>query len=119
MKPFFSGKVGDNEKITLIEGDKVVSLDREVAERFNSHFETVVEILGINSKSMSEEPVSNESVNDIIIKFQNHPSMIKIKENHQGHFSVLAVEVDDVDREIDSRDASKAIQQNDIPVKII
>ena len=59
---------------------------------------------------MSEEPVSNESVNDIIKKFQNHPSIIKIKENGQGYFSFSAVEVKDVDREIDSLDASKAIQ---------
>ena len=54
MKPFFSSKVGDNEKITLIEGDKVVSEDREVAETFKSYFETIVENLGINSKFMSE-----------------------------------------------------------------
>ena len=78
-----------------------------------------MENLGISRKLTSEEPVSNESVNDIIRKFQNHPSIIKIKENYQGHFSFSAVEVEDVDREIDSLDASKAIQQNDIPVKII
>ena len=78
-----------------------------------------MENLGINSKFMSEEPVSNKSVNDIIRKFQNHPSIIKIKENYQGHFSFSAVEVEDVDTEINSLDASKVIQQNDIPVKII
>ena len=66
---------------------------------------------------MPQEPVSNESVNDIIRKFQHHPSIIKIKENHQGHFSFSAVEVDDVHREIDSLDAFKAIHQNYIPVK--
>ena len=60
--------------------------------------------LGINSKVMPK-----------FCKYQ----LIKIKENHQGHFSFSAVEVEDVDREIDSLDASKAIQQNDIPVKII
>ena len=43
----------------------------------------------------------------------------KIKENHRGHFSFSAVEVEDVDRKIDSLNASKVIQQNDIPVKII
>ena len=58
---------------------------------------------------MPEERVSNESVNDIIRKFQNHSSIIKIKENHQEHFRFSAVEVDDVDREIDLLDASKAI----------
>ena len=55
-----------------------------------------MENIGINSKFMSNEPVSNESVTDIIKKFQNHPSIIKIKENHQGHLSFSAVEVKDV-----------------------
>ena len=59
---------------------------------------------------MSAEPVSNKSVTDIIKKFQNHPSITKIKENHQGHFSFSVVEVRDVDWEIDSLDASKSIQ---------
>ena len=119
VKPFPSSKLRDNERMTLIEGENVVSEDREVAETFKSYFETIVKKLGINSKSISEEPVSNESVNDIISKFQNHPSVIKIKENHQGHFSFSGVEIEDVDMEIDSIDASKAIQQNDIPVKVI
>ena len=78
-----------------------------------------MESLGVNSKFMSKEPVSNDSVNDINRKFQNHPSIIKIKENYQGHFSFSAVEVEHVDTEINSLDASKVIQQNDIPVKII
>ena len=119
VETFFSSKVGGNERITLTEGDKIVSEDREVAETFKSYFGTIVENLGINSKFASKEPVSNESVYDIIRKFQNHPSIIKIKENHQGHFSFSAVEVEGADREIDSVDASKAIQQNDILVKII
>ena len=46
---------------------------------------------------MSAEPVSNKSVTDIIKKFQNHPSITKIKENHQGYFSFSVVEVKDVD----------------------
>ena len=68
---------------------------------------------------MSEVPVSNESVTDLIKKFEIHSSIIKIKENHQGHFSSLIVEEEDVGGEIDLLDASKAIQQNDIPEKII
>ena len=38
VEPFFSSKVGDNERVTLIEADKVVSEDREVAETFKSYF---------------------------------------------------------------------------------
>ena len=53
---------------------------------------------------MSKEPVNNESVTNIIKKFQSHPNLIKIKENHPGHFSFSAVKVKDVNREIDSID---------------
>ena len=87
VKPFFSSKVGGNERVTLIEGDKVVSEDREVTETFKPYFESIVKNLGINSKFMSEGPVSNESANDINRKFQNHPSIIKIKDINLDIFS--------------------------------
>ena len=74
-----------------------------------------MENLGINRKFMSEDSVSDESVTDIIKKFQNHPSIIKLKKNHQRE---EVEEEEDIDREIDLLGASKAIQQNDIPVKI-
>ena len=118
VKPFSTNTVGGDEIIALIEESKVVSEDKEVAETFKSYFETLVKNLGINSKFMSEEPVSNQSVTGIIKKLQNLPSIIKIKENHQWHFSFSAAETEDVDREIDLLDASKVIQENDIPVKI-
>ena len=41
---------------------------------------------------MSEEPVSNESVTDIIRKFQNPQSIIKIKKNRERNFSFSPVE---------------------------
>ena len=63
---FFSSRVSDNGRITLIEGDEVFSEDREVAETFKSY---IMENLGINNKFMSGESVSNESVN-----FKGKPS---------------------------------------------
>ena len=45
--------------------------------------------------------------------------MVKIKENHQGHLSFSAVEVENVEREIGSLDAYKVSQQNYISVKMI
>ena len=53
-------------RITLIEGQKEASADREVAEALKSYSEAVVKNVGINSKYMSEEPVSNESVKMIL-----------------------------------------------------
>ena len=65
--------------------------------------------LDINIKFVSEETVSNELVTDIITKFQNHPSIIKIKKNHQRYFNISAVDLECVNRRIDSMDASKAM----------
>ena len=59
VKPFFSSQVGDHERTTLIEGKKVVSEDIKVAKTLKSYFDTNVKNQGINSKFMSEEPVSN------------------------------------------------------------
>ena len=50
---------------------------------------------------MPEELVSHESVTDIIRKIENHPSIIEMKGNHQGHFSFSTIELKDVCREID------------------
>ena len=102
VKRFFSNKVGGNEKITLI----AVSEDNAIAETFKSYFETIVESLIINSKYMSGEPLSDESVTDIIRKLDHHPSTINIKKNQQGHFSFSAVELQDVNEEIDLLDPS-------------
>ena len=57
VKPFFSSKVSHNERITLIEGDKVFSEDREVAETFRSY---IMENFGINSKFMFGESITNQ-----------------------------------------------------------
>lgn len=42
-----------------------------------------------------------------------------MEENHQEHFSFLAIKLNDVERKIDLPDAAKANQQNDIQVEII
>ena len=47
-----------------------------MTETFKSYFGSLVENLGINGKFV--DLVSNESVTEIIKKFQNHPSIIKI-----------------------------------------
>ena len=86
-------------KIALIEEDKVVSEDNEVAEIFMSYFETksccswekkyyfetILENVCIDSKYMSVDPVSNDSETNIVKKFKNHPFMKKKKKNHQEH----------------------------------
>ena len=58
-----------------------MSEDKEFTETFELYSETLaVLIVDINIRFMFEDHVSNESVTDIIKKFQNHPNIIEIKE---------------------------------------
>ena len=47
VKPFFSNKGNSKNEITLIEGEKIISSELEVANTLNSFFENAVASLGI------------------------------------------------------------------------
>ena len=47
MKPFFTEKSCNNEKIILVEGDRIISQNEEVAETFNNFFTNAVKSLNI------------------------------------------------------------------------
>ena len=47
MKPLFGDKGGARENIVLIEKDRIISDNSEVAQEFNNFFESVVNTLGI------------------------------------------------------------------------
>ena len=47
VKPLFSEKHFGSNKITLLDGDEIISDDTEVANKFNSFFSNVVKKLNI------------------------------------------------------------------------
>ena len=55
------------------------------------YFETILENLGIASKYMSMDPVSNDSETNIVKKFENHPFMKKDKEKLSRAFNFSIV----------------------------
>ena len=80
MKPFLSDKCSQASKISLVQKGNVISDDQELVRTFNSFFETAVESLGI--KENVSESISPEDPIDIaIMKYREHPSIIKITEN--------------------------------------
>ena len=64
VKPVFRNKVTTRNNITLIENEKVVTSEIELAKIFNKYFVDIVPKLGI-------KPIST-----IIKKYKNHPSII-------------------------------------------
>ena len=82
VKPLFSDKNNMSRKITLIdEEDEIISNDIHVAEIMNDFFANAVLKLDIEGfKPDLNINVANDNIINIISKYKNHPSIIKIKE---------------------------------------
>ena len=120
-KPLFSNKGGGKGNIVLVDKDKIISDDTEVAQHFNDFFKSSVEALDINENRLLLTDVGNElsGVNEAIAKFENHPSIISIKENVKidGLFSFSRVNNDDIKKEIKHLNDKKSGTFMNIPTK--
>ena len=84
VKPFFSDKVTFKKPISLIEENIIISDDDIVANVFNDYFSNVVKRIKI--KEFKTEPVPEDTIDtidSIIFKYKNHPSIVNIKNNVQ------------------------------------
>ena len=82
VKPLFSEKVTCSQNITLIENNVIIDDDKVISETFNDFFSNVV--INLNIENNSNFVNNNiEEVNPVlkaIRKYENHPSILKIKE---------------------------------------
>ena len=82
VKPLLSDKNNPHSKIKIVKDNRIIETDKEVAEEFNDKFSNVINDLNI---SFQWEPLVVTSEVDPILKaiakYQNHPSILKIKEN--------------------------------------
>ena len=116
VKPFFSEKQKKLTKIILLENDIITSNDKEIAEIFNDCFLN-------NSSTESSNTVAKQkdSLEDIIEKYELHPSILKIRETVQSDdkFYLKNIEQDDLQKEIYNLNPNKSIPFNDIPINIM
>ena len=54
MKPFLTDKVTSTSKITLIENDKLIANDQDIADKFSNFFENAVNSLDIKRYKTAE-----------------------------------------------------------------
>ena len=82
IKPFLSNKIVSREKVTLIEKDKIVESDVNTAQILNTFSSNIVTNLKI-AEYANCDPISyniNNPVIKTIVKYCNHPSILKIGE---------------------------------------
>ena len=95
-----SGNRAKDERITLVEGDKVITEEKDVVKVFKDHFEKIVETLKIDLHILSA--LSDDPVLNAIENFSHHASVLKIKEarNSSDCFSFKLVTIEDICKKI-------------------
>ena len=116
IKPCFSDKNITKKKINLIENDIIISEDIAVAETLNAFFSKTIEL---SNTEYDTETLFD--VNQIVDKFKNHPSILKIKEKAtcKNMFSFALSTLDDMKKCINQLNTNKPTTYNNIPAKIL
>ena len=123
IKPFMTNKgMIANKDITLIDGKNVITGEYKLSQIFNKHYINIVE------KSCGNKPnkigTTLESLNDsdvidrIIKSYQNHPSVLKIKNkfgSDLNSFDFQQIKASEVKKLLKEIDIKKAVGVDTIP----
>ena len=123
VKPLLSDKSKSNEKITLVEGDKITTEDKSNAEILNWFFSNAVKNLKI-PEFKDINPLAESIMHPVfkaILKYKNHRSIIAIKNTRRNGlgFYFSEVNVDDICKELKRLNPRKVAQNTDIPNEIL
>ena len=122
VKPLFSDKAPMHDNISLFEQDEIITEEIKCAEILNNFFISSVRDLDIDRcmhTNLNYE--GTDQVENILHKFKNHPSIIKIKEQGfiPNSFDFKNVSSRNVFDIIGRMNSSKAYQVNNIPPKLL
>ena len=118
----FSDKTKGNHKITLVKGNNIISNDDEVAKEFDNVFTNAVNKLDIPQIQINEVEDIYDVVDTAILKYKDHPSILKIIENMpitSQEFEFQPVSEPYILKEIKGLKSGKASLFKHIPGKIL
>ena len=116
IRPYFTDKVKSSSKIILIEKDKIINGDDELAKCFGKYFSDIyqdTQPFNINTS----DPIS-----DAIDAFETHPSILKIKStlvSPNDSFDFQETSLEEVVSEITNLKSTCAVGPDKIPDKIL
>ena len=119
-KPYFSNKHSHGcSKITLIENDRIITENNKIAKNFNTYFDSVTDSMNL-FEWIGESVNSNDRIEQILLKFSKHPSILKItqKVKINRKFSFQSVSEDTVKNVVKNFPSDKATA-GEIPVDIL
>ena len=110
---------GDSN-IMLIEKDEILLRNKKIADVLNSYFDPVTDSLNLFSWSTQTDNENTDSLQNILKRFHNHPSLTKIKQlvNNQAKSFFQPVSVHTVKEVIEGLPSNK-VTAGEIPIKIL
>ena len=125
-KPYFSSKhCKAQTDVILHKKDDIIFKNKETANTFNEYFGSIVELLDLHiwtegSFNVPPSYTSYDGIDNILIKFVNHPSIKKIKRsfNITSKFLFQSVSVNDVKQVVKDFKSNKYVG-GDIPTNIL
>ena len=99
VKPFFSDKIPSNNNITLLENNQMVTGNTTCAEILNTYFIEAVQNLEIDREMyVNKINILDDPIDNIIEKFKDHPSILRISQKQfpPNSFSFVYVSKEDV-----------------------
>ena len=98
-----------NEKIVLIENDRIIRDDKDISQYVNEYFANITDTLNIPKFPAPPLQFIGDPVLDAVQKYASHPSILKIKAMAQnnGRFEFSSVDPTLVFSEIRKMDSSK------------
>ena len=99
-----------DDRITLVENNKVVSDESKLVEIFSKYFGNIVQNLGIDSPTNIYSDNDSVTMRKAIEQYQNHPDIKEIRENIDttNNFSFDLINPECISKIINNLDTSKA-----------
>ena len=81
VKPLFTDKVQSSSSITLVENEKIITNDSEVAEIFNEFFTNITKTMDITPGECTPVPTEHllDPVEIAVEKHKYHPSFKRLR----------------------------------------
>ena len=82
----------------LIENDKMLLKNEEVAKEFNQYFGHITDFPDLYEFPDEKVCEGLDDIDNIVCKFRNHPNIVKIKERYKvkGNFSVRLATTEEI-----------------------
>ena len=119
IKPYFNDKGAMSSMITLVERDKIIHKDKEIAETMNKYFVNIIKTLRLKRSKKYD----TNYIDILTSQFKDHASIKKIKLSYPeiipDTFNFTLVSPEDVKKEIMNLNVQKSSSSKAIPATIL